>query len=422
MSKIVIVGAGFAGLFAVVHLRKRALHRMPLEVTIFGKENFFLFTPMLYEVVTGEVEPAHIATPIRSFFRGGSRFRFHQATVTDIDFEGKKVTAFCEKGHCLEKPYDYLVLATGGEPNLPQVSEKTHRRVFPFLSLSDAILLHNQVIDMFEHAEMVSPKATERKKMLTFVVVGGGYAGIEVATGLHDMFYDSLLPHYPNVNPGEIRLILCHAESRLLPELGSELANFATEKIYHKQIELKLGTKAELVENGVKLDNGEVISARTIVWTTGARPSKLVQKLPCEKDSLGRIKVDDYFKIKGKSGAFAIGDCAHQINKQTGQAHPPTAQIAIRQARLLANNILADINGSAQRAFMYQPAGVFLPLGRHSAVAILKGLKLKGFVAWWLHKALYLMRIPAISNRIRIVIDWTLDLFFKKSTLRITIR
>ncbi len=417
--KIVIVGAGFGGLLTARHLQRLLPRSATAEVTLLGEENFFLFTPMLAEVVSGEVEPAHIVTPVRSFL-ADERFRFHQASVTHIDLESKIVTAICEKSHCLLLDYDYLVLATGSKPSVPELQGE-EPWLFSLGSLSDAMGLHNQVLDMFEHADMLDSRDAERSRMLTIVIAGGGYAGVEVAAAIEELAFSTLLGQYRSIRAEDVRIVLAHGGERILPELGEELAAYVYALLSRRNIDIRLGTAVSLPgQQFVRLDE-ESFPCGTVVWTAGSRPSQLAGELPLDKDSRGRVVVDERGVSASFDNVFALGDCASQPGP--GDSHyPPTAQIAIRQARIVAENVAASAYSRRLRPFVYYSQGKVVPLGHHAGAAILWGLRLRGIAAWWLSRSLYLLRLPTWGNRIRVVLDWTLDLIFPPATNRITLR
>jgi len=421
--RIVIAGAGFGGLYTALYLQRFLPRGLSAEVTLLNEENFFLFTPLFSEVITGDVEPSHILTAVRSSL-ADPRFLFHQAAATEVDLEQKILTAFCAKGHCLKMPYDYLVIAVGGQARLPdtQSSNGKGQWVFPLKTLTDALLLHNQVLDMFEHAEMLSKDSPERKQMLTFVVVGGGFAGVETVAALHDMIYGTLLRQYPHINGEEVKIFLLHGGDRILPELTEELASYADRFMNRWRIEIKLGVHASLPSDGVVSIGETKIETKTLIWTAGSTPMKFVEELPFGKDKGGRIVVDCCGRVAGHSNIFCLGDCAHQENPRTGQSYPPTAQVAIKQAKMAARNIAALAGEKELMTFSFSPAGMVVPLGRRKAVAIVKGVRLRGLPAWWFSRTLYLLRLPTWSNRLRVVVDWTLDIFFPRDTTRISVR
>ena len=420
--RVVILGGGFGGLYTTLNLRRLLPRKISAEVTILAEENFFLFTPMLPEVITGEVDSRHILVAIRSFLKD-KRFKFHQTAATEIDFEKKLVTAVCEKGHCLYIPYDYLVIAVGSKTNPPKsIDQNGERGVFTLKTVSDALILHNQIIDMFEHAEMLEKEDLRRKQMLTFVIVGGGFAGIEMAASLHDMIFFTLLRQYPGVGEDEIRVVIAHAEDRILPELGEDLALYGSRFLSQRKIEIRLNTLAFLMSEGIVKIGEDNVFTRTLIWTAGAASKTLVQKLPVSKDKSGRVIIDEYARVLPQADVFALGDCAHQKNPITKQTYPPTAQVAIKQARVVAKNIVANVTNAPLSPFVFSSAGMVVPLGHRAAVAIIRGVKMHGFLAWLLSRSLYLLRLPTWSNKIRVALDWILDLFLPKDTTRITLR
>lgn len=421
-TRIIILGAGFGGLFAALALKHLLPKRASVEVMVVAEENFFQFTPMLPEVVAGDIQPNHILAAVRSILVD-RRFVFHQMTAQEVDFEKKSVKLLCARGHCLRVPFDYLVIAVGAGQRMPSsIPARNGRWVFSLKTLADAMLLHNQVIDMFEHAEMLKKTDPQRRRLLTFVVVGGGFAGVETATVIHDMCYTTLFRQYPLVSAERVHIILAHAGPRLLPELPDDLAAYAIDFIRHQDIEIKTDVLASITQEGVIQLGDEKIETRTVVWAAGAVPKPLVESLTLEKDKAGRVMTDEFGKVPNLANVFAIGDCTHQENPETGQPYPPTAQVAIRQARLVAKNIVDSMQEKPLQPFVFSVIGTFVILGHRKAVAMVKGLRIRGFSAWFLSRGLYLLRIQSWSNKIRVAVDWCLDIFLTRDTTRVTLR
>ncbi len=409
-KRIVIVGGGFGGVYAALHLEKIFARDESIEIVLLSDENFLLFTPMLPEVPSSSIEAKHIISPLRVFFR---KVKFQNSEVHAIDLERRTVMV----SHCLACPgreleFDSLVLALGSTTNfygLPGVAENA----LPMKTLSDAMSLRNHVIAVFEHADQESEPKT-RKSMLTFVVAGGGFAGTETVAELHDFAYTARR-FYPNVRPEEVRVILVHHGPRIMPEISERLADYALRKLQKRGVEVFLNTGVMAATSGwVELTNGETIPTQTLVWTAGVSSHPLLANIPCARNKRGQITVNGYLEVPGCPGVWALGDCAEIPNPQTDQPYPPTAQNATREGKIVAENIAAYIRGARKREFKYKPLGVLASLGRRSAVAEICTFRFSGFFAWWLWRTIYLFKLPGLERKVRVALDWTLDLFFQR--------
>jgi len=284
---------------------------------------------------------------------------------------------------------------------------------FPMKSLSDAMVLRNHIIDVFEHADMQSDPAT-REAMLTFVVAGGGFAGAETVAELRDFAY-TVRRYYSNIRPEEVKVVLVHSGPRIMPEISETLAVYAANKLKTKGIDVVLNTRVvSAASDWVDLSNGQRIVTRTLIWTTGVTPSPLLATTSWQRNKRGQIAVNEFLEVPGHPGIWALGDCAEIPTPQAGQYYPPTAQHAIRQGTRAAENIAASIKGGRRRPFIYKPLGMLASLGRRSAVAEVCGLRFSGFLAWWLWRTVYLFKLPGFERKVRVALDWTLDLFFPR--------
>ncbi len=420
-KRVLILGAGFAGLYAARELEKIFAGDKSVEITLVNRDNFFLFTPMLSEVPSSGIEAKHVISPIRAFLK---KVSFKQAEIHSINFAERIVTcSHCTKCEIYYLEYDYLVMALGSTTNfygLPGVSQNS----FPMKTLSDAMALRNHVIDMFEHADMEEHIET-RRRLLTFVVVGGGFAGVEVAAELNEFIHVSR-KLYRNVDREDVKVVLVVAGSRIMPEISENLADYAYNKLLKHGIEFHFQTKLiRASSNNIELDNGNnfSISTETLIWTAGVSPDPIIQSLPCEKDKKGRIITNEYLEVPGVSNIWALGDCAHIPDPSTGDSCPPTAQYAIREGRLAARNIAAVIRDryKDRKCFEYSPTGILVPLGNMTAVAKIKGFRFSGFFAWWLWRTIYLSKLPGLDRKIRVAIDWTLNLFFTRDIVKLNV-
>jgi NADH dehydrogenase len=409
-TRIVIVGGGFAGTTAALRL-ERIFRRDPnVEITLVDAENFFTFTPLLPEVPSGSIQPKHIVFPLRALLK---RTAVRQAEVKRIDLERRiVVAAHCAACGDYNVPFDHLVLALGSVPNyfgLPGVAE----HALTMKSLADATALHAHVIDKLEHADLHTDPAV-RRKLLTFVVAGGGFAGVETLAELSD-FVRGAGRFYPTISPADVRMVLVHSGDRILPEVSESLSAYALKKLRSRGLDVLLNTRVLRCSAGaVELSSGEEIAAGTFVWAAGAAPSPILNLVDLPRGRGGRVDVDATMAVKGLSNVWAVGDSAAIPDLVTGSTCPPTAQYALRQGRCLADNIAASIRGREPQPFQFKALGLLAGLGHRSAVAEIMGMKFSGFIAWWLWRTIYLMKLPGLERKLRVAIDWTLDLFFPR--------
>jgi len=408
-KRLLILGGGYAGMTVARFLEKRA-NKIGWEVILINRDNFFLFTPMLGEVATGSIETRHIINPIRQLCR---RIRFHEREVLAIDPKRKAVQVRQEAtGREEEVAYDKLVVALGSTTNffnIPGLKENA----ITMKSLGDAIYVRNHVISNFEQAD--TEKELERQApLVTFVVVGGGFAGVELAGEVND-FAHYLRRYYPFINPALIRVVLVEAASRLLLEVGEDLAGFALKILKEKGMDVRLSARVRQARpDRVILEGGYEILTRTLIWTAGVIPQPVASGLPFQKDKRGRILVNEYLQALDDPDVWIVGDCCSRTDPRTGQPYPPTAQHALRQGKRAARNILAELAGGKKKPFHYNMLGQMAMLGRRSGVAIVLGFRLKGFWAWWLWRTYYLFRLPRLAKKLRVMVDWTIDLFFER--------
>lgn len=410
-KRVIILGGGFGGVYTAIHL-ERVMARYPeLEVTLVDKENFLLFTPMLHEVAASDLDLTNIVSPIRKLLK---RVQFFQGEVLAIDLGNRQVKVrHGPDYHSHALGYDALVLSLGavtGFYGLPGVEE----RALTMKTLADAARLRSRLIQSMETAD-TECAAADRGKLMTVVVVGGGFSGVETAGSVND-FVRASLRFYRNLRVENVRMVLVHPRQFVLPELGEELGKYAGEELLRCGVEVIGNAKVTGVDDvGVRLSNGQVIETSTVVWTAGTAVHPLAAGLPCIKER-NKIKVDATLKVEGVDGVWALGDCALIPDvDRPGQFHPPTAQHAIRQAKTLARNVAAAIfqQGEA-KPFRFKTLGQLAAIGRRAGVAKVFGLRFSGFPAWFLWRSIYLMKLPRVEKKIRVAFDWTLDLFFSK--------
>ena len=413
MKKVLILGGGFGGLYAALRMEKTLARDPNVQVTLVNRENFFLFTPMLHEVAASDLDLSNIVSPVRTLLK---RVQFFQGEVQAIHLDRKTVTVTHGLDtHPHDMEYDALVLALGSTTNfynLPGLEE----RALTMKSLGDAVHLRNRLIQLMEEAD-TECCALERSPLMTFVVAGGGFAGVETIAGLHDFVLGSLR-FYPNIGEKNVRFVLVHPGDAILPELGADLGRYAQERLAARGIEIRGNVKvASATDKGVTLTDGMFIPSRTIVWTAGTTPHPLLSMLPCPRDR-GRIKVEATLEVPGYPGVFAVGDCAVVPNRRTGAFHPPTAQHALREGTVVAHNVAARLQGGTPRRFDFESLGQLAAIGRRTGVAKVFGLKFSGFTAWWLWRTIYLSKLPRFEKKLRVALDWTLDVFFSKDLVQ----
>lgn len=412
-TRIVITGGGFGGLYTAMRLERTLARDEDVEVTLVNRENFFLFTPMLHEVAASDLDMTHIVNPVRKLLR---RVRFFEGDVESIDLANKRVgVSHGQEHHHHELEYDHLVLALGSVTNfygLPGLAE----RALTMKSLGDAIHLRNHLIGNLEEADFECCPAV-REPLLNFVVAGGGFAGAETVAAVND-FLREAVEFYPHLNEGMLRVVLVHSGEVILPELGEKLGRYAQQKLSERGVEVHTNAKVKAVTaREVTLTDGTIITTNTLVWTAGTSPHPLLDTLPCRRER-GRIVTDEFMEVPGYAGVWAVGDCAAVPDRATGKPFPPTAQHAIRQGRVLADNIRAAVRGGRKKAFAFKTIGLLAAIGRRTGVAQIMGVNFSGFVAWFLWRSIYLSKLPRFEKKLRVALDWTLDLLFTKDIVQ----
>jgi NADH dehydrogenase len=411
---ILILGGGYAGVYTALELEKELRRSGDFAVTLISKENFFVFEPMLPEVASGSLDPRHIVNPIRHLLR---RTRFCTADVQSIDLEKRRVTvAHGLPRHNHNFEFDYLVVGLGSVTNtspVPGVGQ--HARTLK--TLSDAIRIRNHVLGLLDDADLEDDR-NSRRAQLTFVVAGGGLTGVEAVGEIASLLHDAVKFH-PRLSFSELRVLLVEAGPRLLPEMPERLGHYAERKLARDGVEVLLNRSLVAAEgNAVVLDDGTRVPTRTLLWTAGIATNPIVATLPCKKDHKGRLIVNEYLEIPGHENVWALGDNASLINSNTGKPYPPMAQYAMRQAKITARNLIAIFRGKPPTPFTYVGRGQLATVGRRSAVAQIFGVQISGFPAWWLWRTIYLMKLPGLNRKLRVMIDWTLDLIFPRDIVQ----
>ena len=416
---IVILGGGFAGMTTAKSLEEVFGPDRSVAFTLVSETNALLFTPMLAEVAGSSLEPSHISTPLRTSLR---RTQVIRGRVGEVNLDDRRIRIAVEGGETLELAYDHVVLALGAVSNYLGLAN-VQQLAFDFKSLLDAIKIRNHVIDMFECADR-EPDRAVRREMLTFVVAGGGFAGVELAGSLND-FARGILADYPNIRPEDLQIVLVHARDRILPELSESLGRYAQQSMAERGVTFRLNCRLTDCRNrSVVLSDGE-IPARTLVWTAGTAPNPLVKTLGLEIDRRGAVLVESTMAVAGRSDVWGVGDCAALKDAKTGAACPPTAQYALREARVLARNIRAAINGQPLEPFHFNSLGALCVVGHHTACAELtvpfareKAIRFRGLLAWFLWRGIYLGKLPGVERKVRVLTDWLIELFFPRDIVQ----
>lgn len=421
VTRIVVLGGGFGGVYTARHLERHFRGDRSVRISLVSRNNYFLMTPLLFEAGSGVLEPRHAVNPIRPLLH---KARFIEAEVKRIDLDRRIVEAAPAKGETYAIGYEHLVLAMGGIVNTSIIPGAEFARTFK--TLADAIALRNHVIETFERAD-VEPNPVEKKALLTFVIIGGGLVGVELVGELTE-FIGAVADLYRHVDRAEIQFYLIEGGPHLVPEFDRDLADYAQGVLERRGVRVRTSTKVKSIERGRVHVPGpseseplETIAAETIIASTGVVPSPLVAALPLDKDKRGRIHTEPTMRSRSRPEVWALGDCA-SIPDPNGKPYPPLAQHALREARVLADNIAAAVRDGEKaqlKPFVYNTKGTLAALGHFKGVGRIYKLKIYGFFAWWVWRSYYLMQMPQWSRRLRIVIDWTIALLFKNDVVEL---
>ncbi len=409
---VIIAGGGFAGASAAREL-ERLMPRQSARLVLVNDVNFLLYAPFLPEAAAGMLEPRHVVTPLRDILR---RTNLRLGAVTGHDPAARTVELTGHDGQVEELRYDQLLVALGSVSRVVPVPGLAEHGI-GFKSLADAIWLRNHVVESLEAANAAEDPG-RREACLTYVFVGGGYAGLEALAELQDFAVDAI-ERYPRARLHGMRWILVEAQQRVLPEIDAELAEYAVRELRGRGIDIRLGTTIEDVTDGaVRLSTGEEIATRTLVWTAGVVPHPSLAELSLPLDERGRVRVDEYLRVAGMEGVYAAGDSAAVPDPDGGLA-PATAQHAIREGRTAARNMAAGLGVGEPRPFAYRNRGQFVNLGRYKAVAKVGGRTVTGFAAWWLARTYHMSQIPGTARKVRAVLDWTASLPFRRDVAEV---
>jgi NADH:ubiquinone reductase (H+-translocating) len=402
-NRVLVVGGGFAGYKAAETLCKLTRNRDDIGVMVISRENYFTFWPMLAGVISSDVQTHNVAQPLRrALIRLGASFR--RAALDGVDPDKRIVTA---EGR--EFPYEHLVLALGAEPayfGIPGVEE----HCISIRGIDAGERISNRVIERYEETTLEGGGVPDSK--LTFVVIGGGATGVEVASELHSLVHDLLVPDYPNINPHRVKIVLVDANKEILKELDPALRRVARKKLADLHVEVLNNVRAqEVTVEKVVLNDGREIAAQNVIWTAGARASVKLDDLPFPHDERRGLEVDRFMRVVGYENVWGIGDSAATVD-QRGEPVPPNAQAAVQEGEAVAKNVLAVIDGKEPKPFSYKPLGQLVEMGSEFAVNEVMGIKFSGFIAALFWRATYLYKLESPNSRVRIAVDWLLDLFY----------
>jgi len=426
-KKIVILGSGFAAVECARQLESEFGKDPKIELVMIGEDNFLLFTPMLPQVASGMIETRHIVFPIRTICK---KTKFYEGRIKNIDPYGKLVTIWgTGDKRSISIHYDFLVVALGSETNFFGMAD-VEKNAYTMKTLNDAVMLRNRVIDMLEQAENETNPIL-RKSFLNFVVVGGGFAGIETAGELMDLLLDAR-KYYPNIHKEDLKVIVLEAMGEILPGFNKKLADFAKKKLIERGINIQLKkavtsfdgnevtikTLDETPKDSIDQSEVESIITKTLIWTAGVTPVNTIKR-SMFKTEKGKIIINNFLEVPKFPGVFAIGDCALFIDPITNRPFPPTAQIAEAQAKMAAKNLISLIQNSEQEKFVYHSKGQMAIIGKRSGIATFLGVNISGFVAWLIWRNVYLSKIPTFDKKTRVFLDWVIDLFFDRDISRL---
>jgi len=406
---VVVVGAGFGGLRVA-----RALRRAPVQVVLLDRNNYHLFQPLLYQVATAGLEPEEIAKPARAILRGQKNVDFRMVEVTRVDFAAKRLETSAGP-----IAYDFLVLAPGGETNFFGL-ESMQRHGLGLKDIPDAIEIRNHVLTCFEQA-MLEPDAERRRALLTFIVVGGGPTGVEMAGALSELIRLVLVKDYTRLNIKDVRILLLEATDKLLAAMPERLREAAGKTLWRKYVEVRFGASvADYEGDRIRLKSGEVIPAKTVIWAAGVRASSLNSTLGLPTGRQGRIPVEPTLQVMGHPEVFIIGDAAYR--EENGEPLPMVAPVAIQMGQSVARNIKRQLRGRPLEPFRYRDQGTLATIGRNAAVANVFGVQASGFIAWVMWLGIHIIQLIGFRNKLFVLINWAWDYFFYERAARLITR
>jgi len=418
-KRVLILGAGAAGIGAALELKKASADAPGLEVTLVDQRDYHHPLPFIWQVVSGSIEPSHISFPLHALLRGkgaAGPVKFRQSRVQGIDVEKKVVST--DDG---ELEWDYLVIALGSTTNFFGMAD-VEENALTFKSLRDAVSIHNRILDNYE-AVLRGGEEKRRRELLTFVVVGGGPTGIELAAAIQDFVRKALIRDYPSL-ASQTSVLLVEAQDALLSGMKSKMSELAISRLRSRGIKVLLKTRITKVwSGGIQIADGQTIPTRTVIWVAGVKPVAVVESLPFEKAKGGRIVVNRYMEVPESPGVYVLGDCAYSLQENDSVPYPPTQQVAMRQGPACARNIVRAMRGEEQRPFRYKFKGQVVYMGRNLVLAQLGDRVFDGFAAALLRRVYYLwifisyLGLPTeFRRKLSAVRGWIPAYFYRRNT------
>jgi NADH dehydrogenase len=412
--RIVIVGGGYVGMYTALNLQRK-LSRGSADITVIDPQSNMTYQPFLPEAAAGSVEPRHVVVPLRKVLH---KCNVVTAAVTTITHAKKTVTVQAAEGDPYEIGYDLLVVCPGSVSRLLPIPGLADVGI-GFKTIGEAIYLRNHVLSRLDLAASADDPE-QRARALSFVFVGGGYAGVEAMAELQDMAQYALR-YFPNLDAAEMRWVMIEAASRIMPEVSVRLSSYTVDRLVERNIDVRLNTRLDSALGGhIVLSDGEEFDADTLVWTAGVKANPLIEATDLPRDDKGRLPCAANLTVKGVTNVFAAGDCAAvpDLSKDDPAAVcAPSAQHAVRQSKVLAANVIATVRGSALRDYRHAYAGSVASLGLYRGVAEIYGIKLRGPIAWFMHRTYHVSRMPTLNRKVRVVADWTAALLFRREVV-----
>lgn len=416
-TRVLVVGGGYVGLYTALTLQRKLrseLRSEQVEIIVVDPRSYMTYQPFLPEAAAGSVEPRHVVVPLRRVL---DRCEVLTGSVVSVDHARRVARVQPSRGEAYDLTYEHIVLAPGSVARtlpIPGLAEQG----IGFKQVEEAIALRNSVLEKLDIATTITDHAA-RRALLTFVFVGGGYAGIEALAELEDMAMYATR-YYPDLATGDIRFVLVEATGRILPEVGEDLGRYTVEELRKRRIDVRLNTRLESCVGGhVVLSDGEEFDAETLVWTAGVKAHPMLRGTDLPLDEKGRLRCRADLRVEGVDGAWSAGDCAAvpDLTGPPGATTGPSAQHAVRQAKRLAGNLALVLHGREPRAYAHKYAGSVASLGLYKGVAQVYGIKLRGWPAWFMHRTYHVSRVPTFNRKMRVTLDWTLALFFRRDVV-----